>query len=110
MSNYSLLFRLSFKQPRQPRQILLLRCSSHQLSWLHPRGIKVFNVLLLNHPHVMGGLTVTTALEKGMAMTRHFVILFFFNEVCHTFSTLLLSEDCFQFFAIVIFMNDLCLS
>lgn len=54
----------------------------------------------------MGGWTVVTTLEKGMAMTRHLFWFFFFNEVCHAFSTLLLSEDCFQFFAIVIFMND----
>ena len=71
--------------------------------------MKVFNVLLLNHPQVMGGLTVTAALEKRTAMTGHFV-LFFLSEAHHPFPALLLSENCFQFFAIVILMNDLCLS
>lgn len=56
----------------------------------------------------MGGLTVTAALEKGMAMTRHFV--FFSNKICYPFPTLLLSDNYFQFFVMVILMDDLHLS
>lgn len=56
----------------------------------------------------MGGLTVTAALEKGMAMTRHFI--YFSNKICYPFPNLPLSDDCFQFFVVVILMGDLCLS
>lgn len=56
----------------------------------------------------MGGQTVTATLGKGMAMTRQFI--FFSNKTCYPFPNLPLSDDCFQFFVIVILMGYLCLS